>query len=87
MVDIMKEGPKALDAPPTKHCGDFEITQDDYAYIDETSGLTDFIEHYLGENQVPETIRAKLRSRVTPYTGTKSKETIAYEFHEKLMGR
>ena len=65
----------------------FSLTQDDLAYIDELSGLTDFTEHMIIEKNMPLAAQRRLRAHIAPYTGTKSKEQVAYEVHEKFFGR
>ena len=46
IVDIAKEGPKVLMDLPQKP-QDFKTSTDDFALIDEISGLNNFLEGYL----------------------------------------
>jgi hypothetical protein len=50
------------------------MSTDDIALIDEISGLTQHMEGILQTQNVPETVKDRIRSRMFTYQGTKPKE-------------
>lgn len=67
IVDIQKEGPKVLmDLPATKMERP-KMNLDDFALIDEISGLNSFMERFLITQDVPETVKQRIRSRMYTY--------------------
>ena len=67
IVDIQKEGPKVLmDLPATKMERP-RMNLDDFALIDEISGLNSFMERFLITQDVPETVKQRIRSRMYTY--------------------
>ena len=87
LIQLSKEGAKALEGIPEKKVDPLDtITVDDLAYIDEISGLKDFIEQYLRTANLPVNVESNFRSYINEYTGTKSKDQVRYEFYKKMYG-
>ena len=86
LVELNKEGAKAFNKYPAIQEEEPEVTIDELAYIDELSGFTDFIDQYLATNNFPEHIQSKIRSRVTHYSGEKTKDQIRYDLYKKQYG-
>ena len=59
---------------------------DDFALIDEISGLTTFLDDYMKTNPVPEHIKDRIRSRMFRYESEKPKEVALNEMREVLFG-
>lgn len=68
IVDLDKYGPKIFtDIPePTRVNA---ITMDDFALIDELSGLTLFLDNILNREDIPETVKDRIRARMLRYSG------------------
>ncbi len=62
------------------------ITIDDFALIDELSGLNMFLENFMRTHNMPETIKDRIRARTLKYSGTKPKEIALQELRLKLYG-
>ena len=87
LIQLSKEGAKALEGIPEKKVDPLDtITVDDLAYIDEISGLKDFIEQYLRTANLPLNVESNFRSYINEYTGAKSKDQVRYEFYKKMYG-
>ena len=76
-MDLDKKGPSVLADMP--HPVDFEgrkdsVTVDDFALIDELSGLNFFLENFMKVHNLPETVKDRIRSRMLKYSGAKPKE-------------
>ena len=86
LIDLNKTGPKILvDIPePVKDIP--AITLDDFALIDELSGLNLFLENFMKTRDMPETVKDRIRARMVPYSGTKPKTIALNEMRLKLFG-
>ncbi len=74
LVDLDKKGPRVLtDVPEATHDVP-AITIDDFALIDEISGLNHYLENFLKVRDIPETVKDRIRARMVTYSGTKPKE-------------
>ena len=62
------------------------VTQDDLALIDEISGLTDFLNNFMMNENLPETTREKIRGYMTEYKGEKPKEIALNEMSMAMFG-
>ena len=65
---------------------DSPITFDDFALIDEMSGLNHMLDNFMASRQVPETVKDRVKARMIRYSGVKSKEVAMNELREKLFG-
>ena len=71
LVDLDKYGPKVLiDIPEGKRMID-PVTLDDFALIDELSGLNSYLENFMKIHDVPETVKDRIRSHIVHYSGDK----------------
>ena len=62
------------------------VTLDDFALIDELSGLNLFLENFMRTNDLPETVKDRIRARMIPYSGSKPKQIAINEMQLKLYG-
>jgi hypothetical protein len=59
---------------------------DDFALIDELSGLNLFLNNFMRTHNIPETVKDRIRSRMIPYSGAKPKEVALQELRLKIYG-
>ena len=59
---------------------------DDFALIDELSGLNHFIDNFMAGRQVPETVKDRVKARMIRYSGVKSKEVAMNEMRTAIFG-
>ena len=85
IVDLQKEGPKVLMDLPDKEVNT-AMSLDDFALIDEISGLNTFLEGFLGSNDIPETVKDRMRARMFTYQSEKPKEVALNEMREVIFG-
>ena len=62
------------------------VTEDDLALIDEISGLTEFLNNFMLNENLPETTREKIRGYMTEYKGEKPKEIAINELAMSMYG-
>jgi hypothetical protein len=87
LIDIDKFGNRILADIPEDQKGLIPaITIDDFALIDELSGLTDYLENFLMIHDIPETVKDRIRARMVTYSGDKPKEIALQELRVKLYG-
>ena len=86
IVDIQKEGPKVLmDLPKPQMNGVMNLN--DFALIDEISGLTNFLEGFMANNDLPETVRQRIKAKMFYYDSPKPKEIALNEIREVIFGK
>ena len=85
IVDIQKEGPKVLMDLPAKQYDD-TMTLNDFALIDELSGLNNFLNNYMKNNYLPEATKKRIRARMFEYNSEKPKEIALNEMREVIFG-
>jgi hypothetical protein len=86
IVDIEKYGPRVLaDLPEGKELGT-NVTIDDFALIDELSGLNLYLENFMLSHDIPETTKDRIRARMVKYSGDKPKQVAMQELRIKLYG-
>ena len=86
IIDMEKYGPRVLtDIPDGKPRRDV-VTLDDFALIDELSGLNLFLENFMRVHNIPETVKDRIRSRMVTYSGAKPKEIALQELRIKVYG-
>jgi hypothetical protein len=86
IVDIQKEGPKVLMDLTEKKVERPMTHLDDFALIDEISGLNNFMERFLITQDIPETTKQRIRSRMFTYKSEKPKEIALNEMREVIFG-
>ena len=86
ILDIDRFGPRILaDIPEGKELTD-TITMDDFALIDELSGLNHYLENFMMVHSMPETVKDRIRARMVLYSGDKPKEMAINEMRMKIYG-
>ena len=84
-MDLDKYGPKVFS--DLKSIDDSSpITLDDFALIDEMSGLNHFLDNFMASRQVPETVKDRVKARMVKYSGVKSKDIALNELRDKIFG-
>ena len=86
IVDIQKEGPKVLMDLPEEKRGNGVMNMNDFALIDEISGLNNFLENFMKQNNLPETVQQRIRSRMSTYESEVPKEIALNEIREVVFG-
>lgn len=86
IVDIQKDGPKVLMDLTEKKVERPMGHLDDFALIDEISGLNSFMERFLITQDIPETTKQRIRSRMFTYKSEKPKEIALNEMRECIFG-
>ena len=86
LIDLNKTGPKILVDIPEPVADVPAVTLDDFALIDELSGLNHFLDNFMRTKDIPETVKDRIRARMVPYSGTKPKAVALQEMRLKLYG-
>ena len=87
IVDMKKEGPKIfMDLEDKKKPVNRRITLNDFALIDEISGLNNFLEGYMKKQDLPETVKDRIRARMFTYESDKPKTVALNEMRETIFG-
>ena len=85
IVDLQKEGPKVLMDLPDKEV-ETSVSLDDFALIDEISGLNVFLEGFMSSHDIPETAKDRIRARMFTYQSEKPKVVALNEMREVIFG-
>ena len=87
ILDLNAVGPKVfVDLPQSNTKALDPVTLDDFALIDELSGLTLYLDNFMKTHNVPETVKDRLRARMVRYSGEKPIEIARNEMRMKLYG-
>ena len=87
IVELHVKGPAVFEnLPPPKQDYDTKVDLDDFALIDELSGLTEFVDSFMLEQDMPEATRERLKAHVFRYSGAKPKQVALNELKIKLFG-
>ena len=87
IIDVEKYGPKVwADIPDQSRSVENAVTIDDFALIDELSGLNLYLENFMKVHKMPETVKDRIRSRMVTYNGAKPKEIALNELRLKILG-
>ena len=87
IVDMKKEGPKVfMDLEDKKEKTNRQITLNDFALIDEISGLNHFLRGYLKQQNLPETVKDRIRARMFEYNAATPKEVALNEMRISVFG-
>ena len=65
---------------------DRSVTINDFALIDELSGLNNYLEGFLAMNDIPETVKDRIRARMITYDSSKPKEIALNEMRDVIFG-
>ena len=87
IVEMAEKGPATfknvpLLAPDTRR----PLSINDFALIDEMSGLTDYLDNFMMSQGLPETTRERIRARIVRYEGPKPKEIAKNELRISMFG-
>ena len=85
IVDLDKHGPRVFSDIPEHQAVD-ALSLDDFALIDEMSGLNEFLDTFMAHHDIPETVKDRIRARMIRYSGDKSKEIAMNELRNKIFG-
>ena len=85
LIEVDKHGPKVF-VDLTEDNKVPMVTLDDFALIDEISGLNLFLDNFMQMSQASETQKERVRARMVRYSGSKSKEIAMNELRMKLSG-
>lgn len=87
IIDVEKHGPKVwADIPDQSRSVENAVTIDDFALIDELSGLNLYLENFMKVHKMPETVKDRIRARMVTYNGAKPKEIALNELRLKILG-
>ena len=89
IVDLQKEGYKALEGLEVKEEDDNYVTNNELALIDELSGFTSFTEEFITRNNVPEDLKERLRAHVIYFKEGDNGETrteVVNKLYKKMYG-
>lgn len=86
LVDIQKYGPRILTDIPEGREMLNPVSLDDFALIDELSGLNQYLENFMNTRGMPETVKDRIRARMITYSGAKPKDFALQEMRVKLYG-
>jgi hypothetical protein len=59
---------------------------DDFALIDEMSGLNKFLEDFMQSTDIPETVKNRIKARMITYSGNKDKQIALNEMRISMFG-
>ena len=65
---------------------DRTVSLNDFALIDELSGLNNFLEGFLAMNDMPETVKDRIRARMVTYDSSVPKEVALNEMRDVIFG-
>ena len=85
IVDLNLNGPGVFEDLKYHEKKDI-LTLDDFALIDEMSGLTDFIDDFVRSHQVPEIVKKRIESHMIRYSGEKTKDIARNDLRMKMFG-
>ncbi len=86
ILDVDRFGPRILADIPEESKRIEAITLDDFALIDELSGLNQYLENFMLSHKVPETVKDRIRARMLTYSGDKPKQIALNEMRLKIYG-
>ena len=75
-----------LDIPDQELSYKKQLKVDDFALLDEMSGLTMFMDNFLLTHRLPETTKERIRSRYLRYDGRKDKTVALNEMRMAMYG-
>jgi hypothetical protein len=86
IIDVDKFGPRIWADIPDGRARQEIVTLDDFALIDELSGLNQFLENFMLCHNIPETVKDRIRARMITYSGAKPKDVAIQELRIKVFG-
>jgi hypothetical protein len=86
LIEVEKRGPVVFTELPPEPKPEPVVTMNDLALIDEMSGLNLFMDNFMKTNNMSESQRARIESRLVRYNGEKPKEIAINEMKMFLFG-
>ena len=85
ILELDKHGPKVFaDIPLIDR--EMPVTMDDFALIDEMSGLNKFLDDFMQKTDMPEEHKDRIRARMLRYSGRKDKQVALNELRISIFG-
>ena len=85
IIDMHQQGPKVFMDIPVRQ-KDPIVTINDFALIDELSGLTAYVDKFLVEHDVPETVKDRIEAHMFRYEGEEPKEVALNNMKNIMFG-
>ncbi len=88
IVDLNAKGPAIFDGVTANpdHRFTKKLTMDDFALIDEISGLNDFLRNHMNNQAMSETQKDRIRAHMIEYKGVKDKHLALNEMSMSMFG-
>lgn len=85
IVDMHTNGPKVFADLPAKEKYR-ELSMNEFALIDEMSGLTNYLDNFMLQQNLPEATKQRIRAHMTEYNSPKPKEIALNELRISIFG-
>ena len=86
IVDMNDKGPAVFDGVHSRRQKTKNLTMDDFALIDEISGLNDFLRNHMNTQAMSETQKDRIRAHMNEYKGPKDKLVAMNEMALSMYG-
>ena len=87
VIDLNEKGPALFDGVKSNYITTRRNpTMDDFALIDEVSGLNDFLRNHMKNTAMSETQKQRIRSHMIEYKGPKDKNVALNEISMTIFG-
>ena len=86
LVELDRYGPKVITDLPAEKAPDTKITMQDFALIDELSGLNLFMDNFMKSHNLSQMQRDRIEARMVRYSGDKPKDIALNEMRMFLYG-
>ena len=87
IVDLNERGPAIFEGVRSTYLHNKKpVTMDDFALIDEVSGLNDFLRNHMKNEAMSETQKERIRAHMIEYKGTKDKQIALNEISLAMFG-
>ena len=87
IVDLNARGPSIFDGLKSTHGKNRKpVSLDDFALIDEVSGLNDFLRNHMKNTAMSETQKERIRAHMIEYKGTRDKNVALNEISLAMFG-
>ena len=63
------------------------MSLDDFGLIDELSGLNAFMDNFMAAQDIPVTVKERIKSKMFRYQGEKPREIALNEMRETIFGK
>ena len=87
IIDLNEKGPAIFEGVRSTYLQNKKpVTMDDFALIDEISGLNDFLRNHLKNEALSETQKERIRAHMIEYKGPKDKQIALNEISIAMFG-